>query len=38
MDNDGSLVYQVKARPLRAMMNNLAIVASSPPADVTVTW
>jgi hypothetical protein len=38
MDNGGSLVYQVKAGPSRVMMNDLAIVVSSPPADTTVTW
>jgi hypothetical protein len=38
MDNGGILVYQVKAGPSRAMMKDLAIVASSPPYDATVTW
>jgi hypothetical protein len=38
MDNDGNLVYQVKAGPSRAMIKDLAIVASSPPADATATW
>jgi hypothetical protein len=30
-------VYQVRAGPSRAMMKDLAIVASSPPDDVTTT-
>ena len=30
MDNGGNLVYQVKAGPSRAMIKDLAIVASSP--------
>jgi hypothetical protein len=38
MDSGGNLVYQVKAGPLSAMMKDLAIVASSPPDDATVTW
>jgi hypothetical protein len=38
MDNGGILVYQVRAGPSRAMMNDLAIVASSPPDDATTTW
>jgi hypothetical protein len=33
----GNLMYQVKAEPSRAMMKYLAIVASSPPDDVTAT-
>jgi hypothetical protein len=37
MDNRGNLVYKVRAGPSRAMMNDLAIVASSPPDDATVT-
>jgi hypothetical protein len=37
MDNGDNLVYQVRAGPSRAMMNDLAIVASSPPDDATVT-
>jgi hypothetical protein len=37
MDNGGNLVYQVKARPSRAMMKDLAIVVSSPLDDATVT-
>src|SRR5688572_19431826 len=37
MDNGGNLVYQVKAGPSRAMMKDLAIVASSPPDDATTT-
>jgi hypothetical protein len=37
MDNGGNLVYQVKAGPLRAMMKDLAIVASSPLDDATAT-
>jgi hypothetical protein len=38
MDSGGNLVYQVKVGPLSAMMKDLAIVASSPPDDATVTW
>jgi hypothetical protein len=38
MDRGGNLVYQVRARPSSAMMNDLAIVASSPPDDATATW
>jgi hypothetical protein len=38
MDSGGNLVYQVKAGPSRAMIKDLAIVASSPPDDVTATW
>jgi poly(3-hydroxybutyrate) depolymerase len=38
MDNGGNLVYQVKAAPSMAMIKALAIVASSPPDDVTTTW
>jgi hypothetical protein len=38
MDSGGSLVYQVKAGPSRAMMKDLAIVASFPPDDATATW
>jgi hypothetical protein len=38
MDNGGNLVYQVRAGPSRAMMKDLAIVASSPPDDATATW
>jgi hypothetical protein len=37
MDNGGNLVYQVKAGPSRAMMKDLAIVASSPPDEATAT-
>jgi hypothetical protein len=37
MDNGGNLVYQVKAGPSRAIMKDLAIVASSPPDDATAT-
>jgi hypothetical protein len=37
MDNGGSLVYQVRAGPSRAMMKDLAIVASSPPDDAMAT-
>jgi hypothetical protein len=37
MDNGGNLVYQVKAGPSRAMIKDLAIVASSPPDDATTT-
>jgi hypothetical protein len=37
MDSGGSLVYQVKVRPLSAMMKDLAIVASSPPNDAMTT-
>jgi hypothetical protein len=37
MDNGGNLVYQVRAEPSRAMMNDLAIVASSPLDDATAT-
>jgi hypothetical protein len=38
MDNGGNLVYQVKARPSRVMIKDLAIVASSPLDDATTTW
>jgi hypothetical protein len=38
IDNGGSLVYQVRARPSSAMMKDLAMVASSPPDDATSTW
>jgi hypothetical protein len=38
MDNGGNLVYQVKAGPSRAMIKDLAIVASSPPDHAMVTW
>jgi hypothetical protein len=38
MDCGGNLVYQVKAGPSSEMMKDLAIVASSPPDDATVTW
>jgi hypothetical protein len=38
MDSGGSLVYQVKAGPSRAMMKDLAMVAPSPPDDATATW
>jgi hypothetical protein len=37
MDNGGNLVYQVRARPSRAMMKDLAIVASYLPDDATAT-
>jgi hypothetical protein len=37
MDNGGNLVYQVKVGPSRAMMKDLAIVASSPLDDATTT-
>jgi hypothetical protein len=37
MDNGGNLVYQVRAGPSREMMNDLAIVASSPPDDAMAT-
>jgi hypothetical protein len=37
MDNGGNLEYHVKAGPSRAMMKDLAIVASSPPDDATMT-
>jgi hypothetical protein len=37
MDNRGNLVYQVRAGPSRAMMKDLAIVASSPPDDAMAT-
>jgi hypothetical protein len=37
MDNGGNLVYQVRTGPSRAMMKDLAIVASSPPDDATAT-
>jgi hypothetical protein len=37
MDNEGNLVYQVRVGPSRAMMNDLAIVVSSPPDDATAT-
>jgi hypothetical protein len=38
MDSGGSLVYHVKAGPSSAMMNDLAMVASSPPDDAIATW
>jgi hypothetical protein len=38
MDNGDNLVYQFKAGPSSVMMKDLAIVASSPPDDATVTW
>jgi hypothetical protein len=38
MDSGGSLVYQVKAGPLSAMMKDLAIVTSSPLDNATTTW
>jgi hypothetical protein len=38
MDNGGNLVYQVRAGSSRAMMNDFAIMASSPPDDATTTW
>jgi hypothetical protein len=38
MDNGDSLVYQVRAGPSRAMMNDLAIETSSPPDDAMATW
>jgi hypothetical protein len=37
MDSGGNLVYQVKVGPSRAMMKDLAIVASSPPDDAMAT-
>jgi hypothetical protein len=37
MDSGGNLVNQVRAGPSRAMMKDLAIVASSPPEDATAT-
>jgi hypothetical protein len=37
MDNGGNLVNQVRAGPSRAMINDLAIVASFPPDDATAT-
>jgi hypothetical protein len=38
MDNGDNMVYQVKAGPSRAMIKDLAIVASSPSDDATTTW
>jgi hypothetical protein len=38
MDSCGSLIYQVKAGPSRAIMKDLGIVASSPPDDATANW
>jgi hypothetical protein len=38
MDIGGSLVYEVKAGPSRAIMKDLSIVASSPLDDATATW
>jgi hypothetical protein len=38
MDSGGNLVYQERARPSSTMIKDLAIVASSPPDDATVTW
>jgi hypothetical protein len=38
IDSGDNLVYQVRARPSSAMMKNLAMVASSPLEDATVTW
>jgi hypothetical protein len=32
------LEYYVRAGPSRSMMNDLAMVGSSPPEDATMTW
>jgi hypothetical protein len=37
MDSGGNMVNQMRAGPSRAMMKDLAIVASSPPEDATAT-
>jgi hypothetical protein len=38
IDSGGSLVYHVRAGPSSAMMNDLAMVASSPLDDAIATW